>query len=202
MKKILICLIIPALLLPAFTQAQQKTMLEQIAALQVYLGWLKKGNNILKDGTNIIGAIKKGDLTLHTSRFDSLKAVSPGIRNSDKVKAILHLHQAMSDARPLLLRKAAESGQFSAAEITELRQRCTGLAEESGKDIDELLLVITPGKVSMTDDERIRVVDRLYTQMQQKYTAQKQLNRYVIALADQRQRGTKDAEILREVFGK
>lgn len=202
MKKILIGLITAALLLPAFVQAQQKAMVEQIAALQVYLGWLEKGNNILKNGTDVIGAIKKGDLNLHLSHFDSLKAVSPGIRKSDKVQAILHMHEVMSEARPLMLGKAAESRQLSSAELTELRERCSDLAEESAKDIDELTLVTTPGKVSMSDDERIRIIARLYTGMQQKYTVQKNLNQYVIMLAEQRQRATKDAEVLRTVIGK
>ena len=52
---------------------QKKYLLQQIAALQVYINYAKKGYNIVSGGINTIRDIKKGDLNLHNTFFSSLK---------------------------------------------------------------------------------------------------------------------------------
>ncbi|ULT42931.1 conjugal transfer protein TraI [Niabella defluvii] len=44
-------------------KTQKKYLLQQIAALQVYIGYAKKGYNIAKDGLNTIGGFTRGELT-------------------------------------------------------------------------------------------------------------------------------------------
>ena len=51
---------------------QKKYLLQQIAALQVYSGYLSKGYSIAKNGLNTIKNIKNGDLLQHSNYFTSL----------------------------------------------------------------------------------------------------------------------------------
>ena len=54
-------------------ETQKKYLLEQIAALNVYLGYVKEGYSIARDGLRIINDIKQGDFKLHDDKFQSLQ---------------------------------------------------------------------------------------------------------------------------------
>lgn len=58
-------------------KTQQKYLVQQIAGLQVYIGYAKKGYAILDKGLGTIQSIKKGDLGLHEIFFNSLKKLNP-----------------------------------------------------------------------------------------------------------------------------
>ena len=66
---------------------QKKYLLQQIAALHVYSGYLSKGYSIAKDGLNTIKSIKNGDLLQHSNYFTSLVTVNPQIKRYKKVPA-------------------------------------------------------------------------------------------------------------------
>ena len=68
---------------------QKKYLLQQIAALQVYLGYAKKGYTIVTSGVNTIRNIKNGDFNLHRDFFSRLKNVNPAIRRYAKVADII-----------------------------------------------------------------------------------------------------------------
>src|SRR5690606_37042983 len=74
-------------------KTQKKYLIKQVAALQIYLGYVKKGYEIARQGLNLIGDIKDGDFSLHKDYFESLKAVNPAIRNSAKVAEIILLQK-------------------------------------------------------------------------------------------------------------
>ncbi|MCA6438992.1 MAG: hypothetical protein IM581_03630, partial [Chitinophagaceae bacterium] len=68
---------------------QKKYLLQQIAALQVYIGYAKKGYTVVTSGINTIRNIKNGDLNLHRDFFNRLKNVNPAIRRYAKVADII-----------------------------------------------------------------------------------------------------------------
>src|SRR5258706_10649819 len=74
---------------------QQKTQIkyltEQIAALQVYAGYVEKGYKIAKDGLDAIHAIKQGDFSLHNKYFSSLKNVNHNVKAYAKIADIIAL---------------------------------------------------------------------------------------------------------------
>src|SRR5438067_1061295 len=74
---------------------QTKYLGAQIALLQTYLGYLKKGYSVVNTGLTTIGRIKSGDLDLHGTFFSSLKAVSPRVKNSEKVAELLSSQVAL-----------------------------------------------------------------------------------------------------------
>ena len=73
-------------------QAKQRKMLMlQIAALQTYIGYAKKGYTVVKNGFNFIGDVKKGEVNLHSDYFTSLKKVNPKVKNYVKTAQIISL---------------------------------------------------------------------------------------------------------------
>src|SRR4051812_14383767 len=70
-------------------KTQKKYLIEQIAAFQMYLGYVQKGYSIARKGLTTIGNIKKGDFNLNNDFFSSFKSVNPTIRNYSKVAEII-----------------------------------------------------------------------------------------------------------------
>jgi hypothetical protein len=215
MKKYLKTGILPLLLLgalisPVYAQVggffsqgatQNEYLEQQIAALQVYDGYLQKGYSITKNGTGAIGTIKSNDLSLHTGHIDSLKIVSTSVRNYSKVKGISQVQQQIVSAHNKAYPMLTQSGQFNAAELTCFNAIYQGILQQSKISLEELQLVITNGKLSLTDNERIARIDKLYTEMQNLYGNEQKLNNQALTLAAQRSRGSKDNKTLRSLYG-
>lgn len=149
---------------------QKKYLLQQIAALKVYIDYAKKGYNIVSSCVNTIRDIKKGDLSLHNSFFNSLKTINPKIGRYAKVADIISYQVRIIKLVRQTLQSIKEANQFSVEEINYWKKVLDALLDDCVQSISELLDVITPDKLQMTDDERLARIDKLYLDMQDKFT--------------------------------
>jgi len=149
---------------------QKKYLLQQIAALQVYINYAKKGYNIVSGGINTIRDIKKGDLNLHNTFFSSLKTINPKISRYAKVADIISYQVRNIKLARQTLQSIKEANQFSVEEIEYCKKVLDALLDDCIQSVTELLEIITPDKLQMTDDERLVRIDKLYGDMQDKFT--------------------------------
>jgi hypothetical protein len=149
---------------------QKKYLLQQIAALQVYIGYAKKGYNIVSGGINTIRNIKNGDFNLHRDFFNRLKNVNPAIRRYAKVADIIAYQVKIIKQTKGTLQQIRETKQFTETELDYCKQVFDNLLDECMKTVEELILVTTSGKLEMKDDERLKRIDRLYADVQDKYS--------------------------------
>ncbi len=149
---------------------QRKYLLQQIAVLQVYLGYAKKGYNIVTSGINTIRNIKNGDFNLHRDFFNRLKNVNPAIRKYAKVADIVAYQVKIIKQAKFTLQQIRETKQFTEAELDYCKQVFDNLLDECMKTVEELILVTTSRKLEMKDDERLKRIDGLYADVQDKYS--------------------------------
>lgn len=149
---------------------QKKYLLQQIAALQVYLGYAKKGYKIVTSGINTIRNIKNGDLNLHRDFFNRLKNVNPAIRRYAKVADIIAYQVKIIKQTKVTIQQIRETKQFTEAEMDYCKKVFDNLLDECMKTVEELILVTTPGELEMKDDERLKRIDGLYADVQDKYS--------------------------------
>lgn len=149
---------------------QKKYLLQQIAALQVYIGYVQKGYSIAKEGLNTISAIKHGEFNLHKDYFNSLKTVNPKIKNYSKVADIIALQVNIIKTYKEAARQIKQSRSFNTTEINYINNVFDRLIDDCAKTIDALIAVTTSGELEMKDDERLKRIDALYSDMQDKYT--------------------------------
>jgi hypothetical protein len=149
---------------------QKKYLLQQIAALQVYIGYAKKGYNIVNGGITTIKNIKNGDFNLHRDFFNGLKNVNPSIRRYAKVGDIIAYQVKIIKQTKGTLQQIRETKQFTENELDYCKQVFDNLLDECMKTVEELILVTTSGKLEMRDDERLKRIDRLYADVQDKYS--------------------------------
>lgn len=145
-----------------------KRLLEQIAANKVYIEYAQKGYKIVTNGLHTIRDIKDGDFHLHTGHFDSLKVVNPKVKNWIKVADIIAGQLRIIKSSKQAINAVHESAQFTKDELDYCKNVFDQLLEECLKNIDELVMVITSGELEMTDDERIRRIEKIYMDMQDK----------------------------------
>lgn len=149
---------------------QKKYLLQQIAALQVYLGYAKKGYNIVTGGVNAIRNIKNGDLNLHRYFFNRQKNVNPAVHRYAKVAGIISYQLKIIKQTKLVLQQIRETKQFTEAELDYCKQVFDTLLDECIKAVEELILVTTSGELEMKDAERLKRIDGLYADVQNKYS--------------------------------
>lgn len=150
-------------------KTQKKYLMQQIAALQVYIGYVKKGYDVANKGLTTIRNIKNGDLNLHRDFFGSLKQVNPKIKRYAKVADIIAYQLRIVKKANKTLQDIRETDQFTSGELDYCKTVVDNLLEECLKNIDELFLIITSGELEMKDDERIKRIDVLYAEMQNKW---------------------------------
>jgi len=165
---------------------QRKYLLEQIAALHTYISYAKKGYDIVNKGVTTVRNIKKGDFNLHRDFFNHLKTVNPKISNYTKVADIIAYQFRIIKQTKEAVAGIRVTKQFTLQEIDYCAAVLDNLIAECIKTIDELLLIITDGKLEMKDDERLKRIDRLYADIQDKYAFTSTFSEDMALLAMQR----------------
>lgn len=148
---------------------QKKYLLQQIAGLQVYIGYVQKGYSIANDGLKFIGDIKKGELNLHSDYFNSLKTVNLNIRKYSKVADIIASQLKIIKVYKNTSMQVQQSKTFNADELNYINGVFNRLIDDCMATIDELIAITTSNKLEMKDDERLKRIDGLYNDMQSKY---------------------------------
>lgn len=180
---------------------QKKYLLQQIAALQVYIGYMQKGYSIAKQGLNTISDVKNGEYNLHKDYFNSLKSVNPKIKNYSKVADIVALQVSIIKVYKEAARQVKQSDSFNENEISYINGVFERLMDDCTNVIDELISVTTSGNLEMKDDERLKRIDALYGDMQDKYTFIQGFSNEVKLLAASRIKEQNDIRSSRAING-
>ncbi|MGH2622496.1 MAG: hypothetical protein ACRDE7_02430 [Sphingobacterium sp.] len=175
---------------------QKEYLLKQIAGLQLYIGYAKKGYDIVGSGINTVKDIKNGEFGLHTAFFSSLKVVSPVIRNNSKIAEIIGLQVAISKSFDAV----RDDAFLSAGDREYIASVRSKVLEECLIDLEELLLVITSGKVEMAEDERLVRLDQVYAGMKDKSAFTQRFTDEVALLLSQKQSEQRSINQIRRYY--
>jgi hypothetical protein len=151
-------------------KTQRKYLAQQIAALQVYVDYAKKGYRIADKGLRLIQSGKKGDFDLHQTYFNSLTEVNPAIKNWQKVASIIIGHFQIVKQTKEALNSIQQNGQYTSAEVATCKNSIHNLLADCLTAVKDLVNLLSDTEFQMTDDERMKGIDRLYADMQDKQT--------------------------------
>src|SRR5690606_28046693 len=151
-------------------KTQKEYLIQQIAALQLYIGYAKKGYNIAKEGLNTIGGFTRGEFDLHGNFIHSLKKVNPEIKRYTRVADIIAMQVKIVQGHSRTLRQLRRSDALSGDELAYIGRVFGRLLDDCERTLDELIDLTTDGRLEMKDNERMARIDKLYLEMQGKYT--------------------------------
>ncbi|MDX6188646.1 hypothetical protein SGQ83_04725 [Flavobacterium sp. Fl-318] len=203
MKKIFLLVLITALT-TGHLQAQakqQRMLLQQIAALQVYIGYAQKGYSIVKKGLNTIGDFKRGEFNLHKDYLSSLKAVNPKIKKYARVTEIIALQIKIMKSYKGFYQQIRQDDLFHGDEIDYIKRVFERLIKNCDTNLDELLTIIMDGQLEMKDDERVKRIDMIYQSMLDNYTFCESFSNQTKVLAVSKANELKDAKNSRILNG-
>lgn len=179
----------------------KKYGLLNIANNEVYLQLLKEGYGVYRDGSNTWHNIKTGELGMHTTYFNSLKAVSPIVANDQKINGCANFQAAIMKEYNKGKKEFPDAQYLSSKEKNYIIKIYQNLLDECSKSMDELNMVVTSNKVEMSDDERIKNIDRIYEGFKDKYSFILDFNNSTRILNISRQRESGQNSTLRSLYG-
>lgn len=208
MKRITIILITLACLVStvkSFGQVQEIQQLllnwEKLEQLEKILDNMYNGYKILDKGYNTIRDISKGNYTIHQLFIDGLMAVNPTIRNYKRIPFIIEYQKLLLEEYKRAYGRFKKDPNFKADELEYLASVYKFLFDASLRNIDDLMTIITATKLSMSDDERMQAIDRIFFDMEDKVIFLRSFNSSTQMLAIQRARSRNDVTTMRQLYG-
>lgn len=147
------------------SSTQKKYLLQQIEALQVYSGYLKKGYSIAKGGLGSISGSLLSENGLHDTYYNELKKVNPMVAKDSRVKEIVRWQGDIM----LLLNQWVQIDGLTPDEKLYLQQVRSSVYQDCEEVLNNLQNVVSDGKMEMSDADRLKLIGQLHTEMQSNY---------------------------------
>jgi len=202
MKKIILSVVLLLLGIQLYAQSgQRKVLLQQIAALKVYIDYAKKGYDIARKGLKVIGEVKEGEFNLHSDYFTSLGIVNPAVRDYVRVAETIALELRIMDLKADFITHIGTSLLLTDDEQDYIIRVFEKLEEDCLARLQELDALISNGSLEMSDEERLTRIGLLYNAMLDNYTFCKSFTAEISALVHARERDHKDIDWKRGAQG-
>jgi hypothetical protein len=208
LKHIIITLVLFTCLgLAKKSQAQAQEMqqlildIEKLTQLKGILTDMKTGYQIYTQGYGSISQLSKGNFDLHSVYLNGLLSISPAVKNYGRIADIIIQQASLISEYKSSYKQFSQSGTFSASELSYMSNVYTQLVTQSLENLDELTNVLTAGKLRMSDDERMRAIDRIYGNSSEKLQFLRHFNRQGVVLSLQRRKDLGDTQTLKQLYG-
>lgn len=179
-------------------EAQQLLLnVEKLAQLKQILENMYTGYKVLHDGYTAIKNISEGSFTIHQIFLDGLLSVSSNVKKYKRVGDIIQYQLMIIRECKEAYRQFRQDKYFTSKEIDYMGGVYGNLADQSLNNLDDLLTLLTAGKLRMSDDERITAIDRIYSNIIDEWTFLKHFNNTTKLLSLARAKQMKDVDKLR-----
>lgn len=189
----------------ASAQTQEATQLllnyEKLKQLEEILDNMYKGYKILSQGYGRIRDIAEGNYSLHQVFLDGLLAVSPAVRDYQKIPQIVNFQLRIMKEQRSAWQRFSRDLHLSADELEYLSAVYGQLVSESLKHIEQLTVVITASKLRMSDEERLQAIDHIWEDMESKLVFLQHFNNSTEMLVIQRAKEKSDVVRLERLNG-
>ncbi len=174
---------------------------QKLAQLKKILSNMKTGYQIVSGGYNTIKDISKGNFNLHQTFLDGLMQVSPAVRKYKRIGEIISMQSQLVKEYKSAFRRFEASNLFNANELTYMKNVYANLFNKSLQNLEELSMIVTAGKLRMSDDERLNAIDRIFNDAGDKLIFLRTFNKENNVLAIQRGREMVDTEVSKKLNG-
>lgn len=90
---------------------------------------------------------------------------------------------------------------FTITELNQMQQVYTGILNASAKNLDQIMLVINPGKTQMSDEQRLELINKAGDQLDGNYSDLKQFNSQNEMLSLERAKDANEVATLKNYYG-
>ncbi|TXJ25031.1 MAG: TerB family tellurite resistance protein [Chitinophagaceae bacterium] len=166
--------------LHGYTQATELVQLalniEKLNQFRQILQKMYDAYKIISAGYDKVKDITSGNFKLHQVFLDGLFQVSPGVRNYPRVKDIVNDQIAIIKEYKDAAKTFKLSNAFDAGQLGYLDGVYKRIFDDSLRNLEELVMIITAGQLRMNDAERLQAIDRIHNTMKDKLTFLREFN--------------------------
>ena len=180
---------------------QRKELILQIAALQVYIDYAKKGYSAVSKGLNFIGDARKGEVNLHGDYFTSLLKINPKVRNYYKTVEIISMQFKIMKLCRKTLADLKTADLFYGNELDYIERSFEKLLWSCNQTLDQLLVITTDAELELKDDQRLERIDLLHKTMLEDYNFCLSFSNEARLLSISRTADKEDSKGLSELYG-
>lgn len=198
MKKWIFIWVLCTFFTPVFSQSQEAEQLllnlEKLTQLKSILADMKKGYTILSQGYGSIKQISQGNFSLHQSFLKGMMLVNPEIKKYRRLADIIAFQQQLVKTYKFGFEYFKTGGSFSTAELAYLGNVYGQLFTQSRANLDELAMVLTDSRLGMSDQERLKAIDRIFEDSSTGLEFLQHFNLQLSILEGQRRKEMRDAQ--------
>lgn len=191
------------LVLACFTQraAAQWTVIDPSNLVQN----IKSAVQSSTTASNMIKSLQESVKIYNQSKayYDALKSVHNIIKDARKVKLTIEMVSEITDIYMLGFNRMVTDRNFTPGELAAISAGYARLLEEGGALVTELKNIVTSGNgLSLSDKERMDVVDQIYTRMLRYRNLTRYYTDKAISVSFLRSQSKGDAARVQALYGK
>ncbi len=181
-------------------EAQQLLLnVEKLAQLKKILHNMYQGYQLISKGYNTIKDISQGNFDLHKNFLYGLLAVSPAVKKYKRIADIIQQQNQLVKEYKSAFKRFKTSNLFNSTEIKYMENVYENLFNNSLQNLDDLAMIVTAGKLRMSDDERLTAIDRVFDDVSDKLNFLRTFNKENNILALQRGREMLDTKVSKQL---
>lgn len=182
--------------------AQLALNIEKLAQFKQILSDLKKGYEILSGGYKTIKDLSEGNFNLHKVFLDGLLEVSPTVKKYKRVADIVDYQILLVKEYKTAFNQFKNGDWLKEGELGYISKVYENLFTLSIKNLDDLLTVVTAKKLRMSDDERLKAIDKIFEDMEDKLVFLRSFNNDTAVFIRQRKAEKREVDGMQGYYKK
>lgn len=168
--------------------------------------WLQNAQKVIENQmsktklTEISGWTEQ-QKTLYSNYYTELGKIKSAISNYQRTKDITLKQAALITEYKQAWSLFQQDHHFNPQELSYMQQVYTGILDASVKNLDEIMLVVSPAKTQMTDEQRLELVNKASDHLDENYNDLHQFNNEGIQLSLARSKDLNDTQSIKKLYG-
>ncbi|MBS1519846.1 MAG: conjugal transfer protein TraI [Bacteroidetes bacterium] len=158
-------------------------------------------NELSKFRLNEITNWSEKQRALYDEYYGELWQVKATIAYYQRVKNLTRQQVAMVAEYQRAWRLFQDDKHFRPEEITEMQHVYLGILDASAKNLDQVMLVLNPGKTQMTDQQRLEAINQAGDRLDENYADLKQYNNQNMILSLHRSKDLNEVQTIKNYYG-
>ncbi|SDG10940.1 conjugal transfer protein TraI [Mucilaginibacter gossypii] len=138
---------------------------------------------------------------LYSNYYTELGNIKATISKYQRIKDITMKQAALVSEYKQAWSLFRQDNHFNPQELSYMQQVYTGILDASVKNLDEIMLVVSPAKTQMTDEQRLELINKASDHLDENYNDLHQFNNQGIRLSLQRSKDLSDTQSIKKLYG-
>lgn len=168
--------------------------------------WLQNAQKTLENELsrfrlNEISNWSEKQRSLYDEYYQELWQVKSTIAYYQRIKALTLQQVALVGEYQRAWKLFQSDKHFRIEEINEMQRVYLGILDASAKNLDQIMVVVNPGKTQMTDQQRLEAINQAGDRLDENYSDLKQYNNQNMILSLHRSKDLNEVQTIKNYYG-